>query len=118
MAETTRISRPVDLAKQRLIRDIAKFVKDKIGKGPDNLEVEIGKSQIICLFKGFLTKAEELLVISGDAYHVCYTRKAYQKQCMIELESIVEVNLNRKIKWFFDCYTPEKDLACWTIFLD
>lgn len=118
MAEITRISRPLELAKQRLTRDIAKFIKDKVGKGPDNLEVEISKNHAICLFKGFLSKAEELLVKAGDGNHICYTRRMFKKHCFNELDAIFETNLNRKIKYFFDSYVPEKDVACWTIFFE
>lgn len=116
MTEIT--STPLEMAKQRLTRDISKFVKDKVGKGPDSLEINISKHQAICLFRGFLSKAEQMLLKSGDENYICYTRKVFKKHCFNELESIFKINLNRNIKYFFDSYVPEQDMACWTIFFE
>ena len=118
MAETTRTSTPFDLARQRLTRDISKFIKDKVGKGPDSLEIDLNKNQAICFFKGFLSKAEELLVKAGDENHVCYARRMFKKHCSDELDAIFVNNINRKIKYFFDSYLPDQDVACWIIFFE
>ncbi|ADY55840.1 Protein of unknown function DUF2294 [Syntrophobotulus glycolicus DSM 8271] len=105
-------------AEQLIERQIARLIKENIGKGPVSTEVKITEDLVVCCFEGYLTKAEELIIGSGYSEKIIEYRSRYVTQCISEIETILKEILNRKIKSFFPSWIPEKNLACWTIFLD
>jgi uncharacterized protein YbcI len=111
-------SEPIIAREQQIERDIAKFIKEKTGKGPNSTEVKLTNEVAICYFQGYMTKAEELIVQSGHPEQVIEYRSKYIVQCIDEIENILKRVINKKIKYFFPSWIPEKNLACWTIFLD
>jgi uncharacterized protein YbcI len=98
--------------------DLAKFSKSKNGKGPESTSVEIFENVVLCIFEGFLTRAEEIIAESGNPENIFMNRVIYVNKCKDELEEIIEKHLHRKIKYLFPSYIPQKQIACWTIFLD
>lgn len=117
MANQQGSGRTFSSKEQQLEREFAKFIKEQISKGPKKTEVKITNDIVICLTDGFLTKAEELIVKAGHWDKVMVYRSLYVTQCVEELEKITLVILNRKIKFFFPSWIPEKNLSCWTIYL-
>jgi uncharacterized protein YbcI len=108
-----------NISKEQLIeRAVAKFIKEKTGKGPDTTVVKLTNGVVICFFSGYMTKAEELIVQSGNPAKIIEYRSQYIVQCTAEIENILEKVLHKGIKYFFPSWIPEKNLACWTIFLD
>ncbi|MFZ5639513.1 MAG: Na-translocating system protein MpsC family protein [Bacillota bacterium] len=97
---------------------VARFIKDKIGKGPSDVKVKITENIVICGIHGFMTKAEEMIVQSGCPEKIIGHRSLYKKQCFGEIEEIFIKALDKKVNYFFDSYIPEDDMACWTVFLD
>lgn len=106
-----------DLITQQLTRDIAKFCKNMSGKGPDSLEVKVEGDVVLCIFEGFMTKAEEVILQSGCPDNIFLNRSIYINCSVNQVEDILKKYLNRRIKHLFPCYLPEKNLACWTIIL-
>lgn len=102
---------------QQLEREFAKFIKEQVSKGPKRTEVRITNDMVVCLTHGFLTKAEQLIVESGHWDKVMVYRCLYVTQCVNDLEKIILAILNRRIKFFFPSWIPEKNLSCWTIYL-
>jgi uncharacterized protein YbcI len=109
---------PIVAKEQQIERDIAKFIKEKTGKGPNSTGVKLTHEVAICYFEGYMSKAEELIVQSGYPEQVTEYRSKYIVQCIDEIENILERVIHQKIKYFFPSWIPEKNLACWTIFLD
>lgn len=104
--------------KTELEKDLAKMIKDKIGKGPDSIEVFVFPKVAVCYLQGFMTKAEELIVQAGYPEKVSEWRNIYINQSRSEIEKIFEVLLERSIGQFFSHYRPEENTACWTIFFN
>lgn len=102
---------------QQIERVVAKFIKEKTGKGPDTTVVRLTPDVLICYYGGFMTKAEELIVESGNPEKISEYRRKYIVQCVVELEQVLKPILQRKITHFFPSWIPEQNLACWTIFL-
>lgn len=102
---------------QLISREIAKFCKTQNGKGPDSIEIRMQEDVLVCFFEGFMTKAEELIVQSGHPENVCNNRVIFMNNCTAELEEILHKFLHKKIKYLFPCYLPERQMACWTIYL-
>jgi uncharacterized protein YbcI len=111
-------SEPIIAKERQIERDIAKFIKEKTGKGPDRTGVKLTNEVAICYFEGYMTKAEELIVQSGHPEQIVEYRSRYILQCIPEIETIFERAIHKQIKYFFPSWIPEKNLACWTIFLD
>ncbi|BBB89619.1 MAG TPA: Na-translocating system protein MpsC family protein [Methylomusa anaerophila] len=103
---------------QQLEREFAKFIKEQISRGPKKIEVKIANDTVICLIDGFLTKAEELIVESGHWDKVMVYRCLYVTKCVNGIEEILQLILKKKIRFFFPSWIPERNLACWTIYLD
>ncbi len=101
-----------------LEREFAKFAKERIGKGPSKTEVRIQDDILLCIQYGFLTKAEEIIIDSGQLDKVIDYRRIYITACIYDIESIIVQVLNRHIKDFFPSWIIEKNMSCWTIFLD
>lgn len=118
MSNPEQLGKTISFKEQQLERDIAKFIKEKTGKGPNRTEVKLTPNIIVCGFYGFMTKAEEIIVQSGHPEQVSVYRSKYVTQCINEIEEILLRILNRRIKHFFPSWIPEQNLACWTIFLD
>lgn len=103
---------------QLLERSLAKLIKDNTGKGPNHTKIKMAEGIIVCYFEGCLTRAEELIIKSGHPEKVSEFRGRYVIQCIREIETIIEMIVKKKIKYFFPSWIPEWNLACWTIFLD
>lgn len=108
----------IDFKEHQIAIGVAKFIKDKIGKGPSDVRVKICEGFVICCISGFMTKAEELIVQSGSPEKITENRSLYKKQCLSEINDIINETINKNIRYFFDSYIPENDIACWTISLD
>lgn len=108
----------LSFVKQNLAKDLAKFSKSKNGKGPNSTSVEVVDDVLLCIFEGFMTRAEEIIVKSGSPENVFINRVIYVNESKDELEEIIEKHLHRRIKYLFPGYIPQKQIACWTIFLD
>ncbi|TWH45597.1 Na-translocating system protein MpsC family protein [Sporomusa sp. KB1] len=108
----------INQQEQLLEREIAKFAKERIGKGPSKTEVRIADNILICVQHGFLTKAEELIIESGHLDKVIDYRRVYIMQCVNDIEKIIYQVIDRKIKYFFPSWILEQNLSCWTIYLD
>lgn len=108
----------INQKEQVLEREIAKFAKERIGKGPSKTEVRITEGILICVQYGFLTKAEELIIQSGHWDKVIDYRRVYILQCVKDIEEIIYRVLKRRIKYFFPSWLSEENLSCWTIYLD
>lgn len=104
--------------KKKIEMDIAKFIKDKTGKGPTITEVTLFDNVVICFFKEYLTKAEIVVINSGHPEKVIDYRSHYSKGSVDEIVKIFEDALSRKVKYFFPSWIIEKNLACWTLFID
>jgi len=118
MNNSGRHGQTMNLQEQQIARDVAKFIKEKTGKGPSTTEVKLAKDIVVCYFQGFMTKAEELIVESGHPEKVTEYRSKYVNQCISEIEEILEKILKKKLKHFFPSWIPKENLACWTIYLD
>lgn len=105
------------LIKDQLEKDLSKIIKDKIGKGPKNLEVSIFNNIVVCHMDEFMTKAEQLIVEAGHPEKVSEYRNIYINQCFSEMNAVFDKLLNKTAKEFFSSYVPKKNAACWTIFL-
>ncbi len=108
----------INQKEQLLEREIAKFAKERIGKGPSKTEVRIAADILICVQYGFLTKAEEIIIESGHPDKVMDYRRVYIMQCVNDIEEIIYQVVNRRIKHFFPSWLVEQNLSCWTIYLD
>lgn len=108
----------INLIKQHISRDLAKFSKNMNGKGPTNVEVEITNDSVLCIFEGFMTRAEEVIVQSGCPENVSINRVIYVNESIDEINEIFYKYLHRNIKYLFPCYMPQKQIACWTVILD
>ena len=106
------------LSKQQLEREFAKFTKDRIGKGPSKTEVKLVEGAVICIQYGFLTRAEEIIISSGQSDKVTDYRRIYITKCTNDLEKIILATLKRRIKHFFPSWILEKNVACWTFLLE
>ena len=118
MTNPGHLSEPVSMVEQQIARDVAKFIKEKTGKGPSVTQVQLANNLVVCYFHGFLTKAEELIAESGHPEKVTEYRSKYVNQCIGEIEEILHRTIKRRIKHFFPSWRPHENLACWTIFLD
>lgn len=111
--------RPINAENERqLEREFAKFAKERIGKGPCKTEVKIYDDMLLCIQYGFLTKAEEIIIDSGQLDKVIDYRRVYITKCTEDIEAIILQTINRRIKDFFPSWILEKNMSCWTIFLD
>lgn len=106
------------LNEKQLEGEFAKFAKERIGKGPRKTEVRLHDDVLICIQYGFLTKAEELIIETGQLDKVIDYRRIYITKCHDAIEDIIFRVLNRHIKDFFPSWILEKNMSCWTIFLD
>ncbi len=104
--------------KIRLEKDLAKLIKENIGKGPSEISVNINGSLVVCRIYGFLTKAEELIVKAGYPEKVTEFRNIYISQCVGDIEKIFENTLCRTVKRFFSSYLTDVNEACWIIILE
>jgi uncharacterized protein YbcI len=111
-------NRSMSLIEKQIANNLAKFVKEKIGKGPGDTTVKIVDGFAVCCFQNFMTKAEMLIVESGHPEKVLENRHLYKKQCLGEIETVFMHALNKRIKYFFDNYRLEENVAYWTIILD
>jgi uncharacterized protein YbcI len=109
---------PAIHTEQLLERSFAKLIKENTGKGPKYTEVKMVEGIIVCYFEEYLTRAEELIIKSGQPDKIIEFRSRYVTQCIGEIEIILDAIVKRKIKHFFPSWIPESNLACWTIFLD
>lgn len=103
---------------QQLEREFAKFTKERIGKGPSKTEVKYSDDLVVCIQYGFLTKAEEIIIDAGHAEKVIDYRREYITKCIADLEKVILLVLNRRIKYFFPSWMLEKNIACWTFILE
>ncbi len=107
------------ISKEQLIeRCLSKLIKENTGTGPVNTKVSIFEKVVVCRFEGFLTKADEFIIKSGQPEKIIEYRSRYVTQCIDEIDKLLKEIVNKKIKYFFPSWIPEENLACWTIFLE
>lgn len=88
----------------------SKFVKDKTGKGPLNVNVKISEDNIDIVIVGYLTKYEKVIVeeykLMDEVNNLRYAYfKAFEPEYIEKLEKII----NKKISLLYYHIDLEKD---------